>query len=155
GGEPGGQPLGRRRRHRAGLARRQPRRRPGPGGTAALLLLGPAARLRRGLRGGPGRHRGRLRDRPHSPGPTGRGDAEGGVVDEGWGVVVGGGGNAARCGALAARERGARVLVLEKAPEPERGGNSLFTAGGFRFAHHGLDDLRRDVLVDLSDEEAA
>ncbi|MGH7267992.1 MAG: FAD-dependent tricarballylate dehydrogenase TcuA, partial [Candidatus Rokuibacteriota bacterium] len=26
--------------------------------------------------------------------------------------------------------------------------------GGFRFAHRGLEDLRRDVLVDLSDEEA-
>jgi tricarballylate dehydrogenase len=69
-------------------------------------------------------------------------------------VVVVGGGNAALCAALAASEGGASVLVLEKAPEPERGGNSLFTAGGFRFAHRGLDDLRRDVLVDLSDEEA-
>jgi tricarballylate dehydrogenase len=69
-------------------------------------------------------------------------------------VVVIGGGNAALCAALAAREAGASVLVLEKAPESERGGNSFFTAGGFRFAHHGLDDLRRDVIPDLSDEEA-
>jgi tricarballylate dehydrogenase len=69
-------------------------------------------------------------------------------------VVVIGGGNAALCAALAAREGGASVLVLEKAPESERGGNSFFTAGGFRFAHHGLDDLRRDVIPDLSDEEA-
>jgi tricarballylate dehydrogenase len=76
-------------------------------------------------------------------------------MDERYDVIVVGGGNAALCAALAAREQGARVLVLEKAPEPERGGNSLFTAGGFRFAHQGLDDLRRDVLVDLSDEEAA
>ncbi|HET7875566.1 MAG TPA: FAD-dependent oxidoreductase, partial [Methylomirabilota bacterium] len=69
-------------------------------------------------------------------------------------LVVVGGGNAALCAALAARERGRSVLVLEKAPEAERGGNSFFTAGGFRFAHEGLDDLRRDVLPDLSDEEA-
>jgi tricarballylate dehydrogenase len=70
-------------------------------------------------------------------------------------VVVVGGGNAALCAALAARESGARVLVLEKAPLHERGGNSFFTAGGFRFTHTGLDDLRRDVLVDVTDEEAA
>ncbi len=69
-------------------------------------------------------------------------------------VVVIGGGNAALCAALAAREGRASVLVLEKAPEPERGGNSFFTAGGFRFAHQGLEDLRRDVIPDLSDEEA-
>src|SRR5262245_56801917 len=70
-------------------------------------------------------------------------------------VVVVGGGNAAVGAALGARETGASVLVLEKAPEPERGGNSFFTAGGFRFAHHGLDDLRRDVIPYLSDSEAA
>jgi tricarballylate dehydrogenase len=69
-------------------------------------------------------------------------------------VVVVGGGNAALCAALAAREGGASVLLLEKAPEPERGGNSFFTAGGFRFAHAGLEDLRRDIIPDLSDEEA-
>jgi tricarballylate dehydrogenase len=70
-------------------------------------------------------------------------------------LVVVGGGNAALCAALAAAEGGARVLLCEKAPEPERGGNSFFTAGGFRFTHGGLEDLRRDVLVDLTDEEAA
>ena len=69
-------------------------------------------------------------------------------------VVVVGGGNAALCAALAAREAGANVLLLEKAPPHERGGNSFFTAGGFRFTHAGLEDLRRDVLVDLTDEEA-
>src|SRR5258706_4019656 len=71
------------------------------------------------------------------------------------GVGATGGGNAALCGALAARQGGASGLMLEKAPEPERGGNSFFTAGGFRFAHQGLEDLRRDVIPDLSDEEAA
>jgi tricarballylate dehydrogenase len=74
---------------------------------------------------------------------------------DGFDVVVVGGGNAALCAAVAAREGGARVVVLEKAPPHERGGNSFFTAGGFRFTHAGLEDLRRDVLVDLTDEEAA
>ena len=70
-------------------------------------------------------------------------------------VIVVGGGNAALCAALAARERGARVLLLEKAPESERGGNSFFTAGGFRFVHGGLEDLRQDVIPDLAPGEAA
>jgi tricarballylate dehydrogenase len=69
-------------------------------------------------------------------------------------VIVVGAGNAALCAALSAREQGARVLVLEKASEEERGGNSTFTAGGFRFVHDGLEDLREDVLVDLSEAEA-
>ena len=69
-------------------------------------------------------------------------------------VIVVGGGNAALCAAIAARKGGADVLVLEKAPEPERGGNSFFTAGGFRFAHGGLEDLRRGILTDLSEDEA-
>ena len=75
-------------------------------------------------------------------------------MTDGFDVIVVGGGNAALCAALAARERGARVLVLEKASEAERGGNSLFTGGGFRFAHRGLDDLRQDVLTDLTPAEA-
>ena len=53
-------------------------------------------------------------------------------------VIVVGAGNAALCAALAAQEQGAKVLVLEKASEEERGGNSTFTAGGFRFVHDGV-----------------
>ncbi len=71
-----------------------------------------------------------------------------------WDVIVVGAGNAALCAAISATEQGAKVLVLEKAPEPERGGNSLFTAGGFRFVHEGLADLRGDILQDLSEAEA-
>src|SRR2546427_6323342 len=69
-------------------------------------------------------------------------------------VVVVGGGNAALCAALAAREAGASVLVVEKAPESQRGGNSFFTAGGVRFAHPGLEDLPRDILPHISQEGA-
>lgn len=68
-------------------------------------------------------------------------------------VIVAGAGNAALCAALSARERGARVLVLERAPFDERGGNSYFTAGGFRFAHDGLEDVATDILTDLSPAE--
>src|SRR3546814_3568882 len=68
-------------------------------------------------------------------------------------VVVVGAGNAALCAAMAARENGAEVLILEAAPEHEKGGNSYFTAGGFRFCHSGIEDAASDVLTDLSAAE--
>jgi tricarballylate dehydrogenase len=67
-------------------------------------------------------------------------------------VIVVGGGNAAFCAALAARERCDRVLVLERAPEEEAGGNSRFTAGLLRIVYHGVDDIRR-LIPDLSEQE--
>jgi tricarballylate dehydrogenase len=69
-------------------------------------------------------------------------------------VVVVGAGNAALCAALAAGERGASVLVLERAPENEAGGNSRFTAGAFRCVYDGVEDLRA-LMPDLTDEEVA
>ena len=69
-------------------------------------------------------------------------------------VIVLGGGNAALCAALSAREHGASVLVLERAPEAKRGGNSAFTGGGFRIVHRGADDIRK-IVPDLSDDEIA
>jgi tricarballylate dehydrogenase len=75
-------------------------------------------------------------------------------VKEGYDVVVVGAGNAAFCAALAAREQAERVLVLERAPEDEAGGNSRFTAGLMRVAYNGVDDLRR-LIPDLSEEEIA
>ena len=67
-------------------------------------------------------------------------------------VIVVGAGNAALCAALSAREQGAEVTVLEKAPEGERGGNTYFTGGGFRFPYEGMDDILR-IIPDLSAAE--
>ena len=66
-------------------------------------------------------------------------------------VIVVGGGNAALCAALSARETATRVLVLERAPEDEAGGNSRFTAGLMRIVYAGVDDLAK--LIDLSTDE--
>jgi tricarballylate dehydrogenase len=69
-------------------------------------------------------------------------------------VVVVGAGNAAMCAAFAAREAGVDVIVLERAPQDEEGGNTRFTAGAIRFAYDGVDDLRA-LMPDLTDEEVA
>ncbi len=75
-------------------------------------------------------------------------------MPEMYDVVVVGSGNAGFCAAHAARERGARVLIVEKAPQEWAGGNSYFTAGATRTTFNGLDDLR-PILDDLTDEQAA
>src|SRR5690554_2665846 len=67
-------------------------------------------------------------------------------------VIVIGGGNAALCGAISARESGANVLVLEKAFRENRGGNSAFTGGAFRIAYDGLDDILT-LVPDLHPDE--
>lgn len=56
-------------------------------------------------------------------------------------VLVIGAGNAALCAAISAHENGATVEMLEAAPLEERGGNSHFTGGAFRFAYSGFEDL--------------
>ena len=63
-------------------------------------------------------------------------------------VLVIGGGNAALCAALMAREAGASVLMLESAPREWRGGNSQHTRN-LRCMH----DAPQDVLVDAYPEE--
>jgi tricarballylate dehydrogenase len=67
-------------------------------------------------------------------------------------VVVVGGGNAALCAALAAREQGSSVLLLERAPIEERGGNSTYTDGLMRVVYEGADDIRA-LAPDLTDDE--
>lgn len=69
-------------------------------------------------------------------------------------VIVVGAGNAAMCAALAAREHGVSVAVLECAPEGEHGGNSTFTAGAMRVAYNGVDDLV-ELMPDLTEAERA
>jgi tricarballylate dehydrogenase len=69
-------------------------------------------------------------------------------------VIVVGGGNAALCAAITAREEGARVLLLERAPEDERGGNSSFTEGLMRFVYDSKDDIVA-LSPDLTPDELA
>jgi tricarballylate dehydrogenase len=68
-------------------------------------------------------------------------------------VLVIGKGNAALCAALAARDGGAMVTMLEAASEEESGGNSAFAGGVMRFAFDGVEDLKR--ITDLTPEEIA
>jgi tricarballylate dehydrogenase len=69
-------------------------------------------------------------------------------------VIIVGAGNAAFAAAVAASQQGASVLMLERAPLEEAGGNTRFTAGAIRFAYSGADDLRR-LMPDLTDGECA
>jgi len=71
-----------------------------------------------------------------------------------WDVIVVGAGNAAFCAALSAAESAKKILVLERAPEEESGGNSRFTAGLMRVAYSGVEDLKK-AIPDLSPEEIA
>ena len=54
-------------------------------------------------------------------------------------VLVVGGGNAALCAAITAREAGAEVLLLESAPREFRGGNSRHTRN-LRYLHESAND---------------
>src|SRR5215831_19078665 len=72
-------------------------------------------------------------------------------MEEVYDVIVVGGGNAALCAALSAKETVPRLLVLERAPKETAGGNSRFTAGLMRVAYAGVEDLAQ--LIDLSQDE--
>lgn len=66
-------------------------------------------------------------------------------------VIVLGSGNAAFSAALTACERGARVLMVEKASRAWVGGNSWSTAGAFRLTHDGVGDLG-DLIDEIDDD---
>src|SRR5690606_17111951 len=76
-------------------------------------------------------------DRPEASIPMNRPD-----------VLVIGGGNAALCAAISAREAGASVLLLEASPRDWRGGNSQHTRN-LRCMH----EAPQDVLTDAYPEE--
>ena len=65
-------------------------------------------------------------------------------------VIIVGAGNAAFSAAVAARESGLSVLMLEKTPEKFMGGNSALTIH-MRFAYHSFDDLL--PLIKFPDKE--
>jgi tricarballylate dehydrogenase len=65
-----------------------------------------------------------------------------------WDLLVVGGGNAALCAALMAREAGCSVILLEGAPKPYRGGNSRHTRN-LRCMH----EEPQDILLETYPEE--
>src|ERR1700726_2551697 len=74
------------------------------------------------------------------------------MADQSADVIIVGAGNAAFCAALAAQEHGAKVLMLEAAPEEESGGNSRFTAGSIRVVYNGVNDIKT-LVSDLTSAE--
>ncbi|HEY4404381.1 MAG TPA: FAD-binding protein, partial [Xanthobacteraceae bacterium] len=61
-------------------------------------------------------------------------------------IIVIGGGSAAFSAAVSARQAGARrVVMLEKAPEADYGGNARYSGTGFRFVHAGAPEIRQFV----------
>ena len=63
-----------------------------------------------------------------------------------YNVIVVGGGNAACAAAVSARENGAkRVVLLEKAPKEQRGGNTHFSGAILRFVFNEVEQLDRFV----------
>lgn len=69
-------------------------------------------------------------------------------------VLVVGSGNAGFAAALSAAQSGTtKVLLIDKCPRTWGGGNSYFTAGAYRIAHEGLDDLM-PIVNNVTREEA-
>ena len=61
-------------------------------------------------------------------------------------IIVVGGGSAALETAVAACQHGAkRVLMIEKAPKMESGGNARYSSTGFRFVYSGKEEIKQLV----------
>lgn len=69
-------------------------------------------------------------------------------------VIVVGCGNAGLSAALAAHQAGGSVLLLERAPVDQRGGNSMYTGGAFKFAYSSVEDIT-EIVPDISPEQLA
>ena len=67
-------------------------------------------------------------------------------------VAIVGGGNAALCAAISAREHGSEVDLFERAPFDLRGGNSRFTAGAIRTTYDGVEQIR-ELMPELTEDE--
>ena len=77
------------------------------------------------------------------------------MAERAWDVVVVGAGNAAFCAALAAREHGASVLVLERAPRRTRRRQlAASPPAPCASSTDGVDDLRA-LMPDLTEDEIA
>jgi tricarballylate dehydrogenase len=72
---------------------------------------------------------------------------------ENYDVIVVGFGNAAQAAAFSAYSAGAKVLVLEKAPQKKRGGNTWYSYGAqFRHVHNGISNVK-PLLPHVSEKE--
>ena len=69
-------------------------------------------------------------------------------------VVVVGAGLSGLCAALTAHEAGKSVVVIERAPEEERGGNTRFSNGAMRAVYDGVADIEA-LVGEISETERA
>ena len=80
------------------------------------------------------------------------------ILEQHWDVVIVGSGAAALTSALSAvtsTTPAPKVLLVDKCPEEWAGGNGYFTAGAYRTAHNGLEDilpLVSNVTEDMKDK---
>ena len=66
-------------------------------------------------------------------------------------VIIVGSGNAALTSGIAALEKGAKVLLIEKGSKELAGGNTKYTAGAMRFSYNNGEELL-PLIRDTKDE---